>query len=506
MTISLPAYLIYLMKNKEYTSTHHILKYIGIFGSVEALKILANLFRGKITASFLGPFGAGLIAIYQNILDVISSCTNIGLETASIQQLSEIDTEMRQQEAAAMAKVIRTWSMTVAFVALIICIAVATLLSNMFFDEPGHHLDILLLAPAAFLAPISAGECAILKGMHKLKRVASVELITAVAAVISILIIYSCLGINGIIPAINICMAIGTLVHLYFCIQVMPYSIDFLSAETWKRGIPLLKFGIPYAATAIMGAITTTFLYKIISNETEIGLYKTSYALVMYYISVVLSSNAVDYFPRLTSVCHDRKKKTETVNKQIHVSFTLTTPLVMAFLLALPVTVLLLYTKDFLPMMGICIMAGLFQLHRSVALPLEYVSLAHGHSWMFLILEGTYNVLVITLVYTLYTAMGVNGIGMALSAVALANTVILAIVNKFFYNINISARNWLSITIGSCLVLTVMVLCLEENLAIRLGFGIPLTLLSAAYSYWTLRKGIRDEEEGILTDCTDNID
>ena len=67
------------MKNKEYTSTHHILKYIGIFGSVEALKILANLSRGKITAFFLGPLGAGLIAIYQNILDVINSCTNIGL-------------------------------------------------------------------------------------------------------------------------------------------------------------------------------------------------------------------------------------------------------------------------------------------------------------------------------------------------------------------------------------------------------------------------------------------
>lgn len=486
------------MKNKEYTSIHHILKYIGVFGSVEALKILANIFRGKITASFLGPFGAGLIAIYQNILDVISSCTNIGLETASIQHLSEIDTKTHQQEVAAMAKVVRTWSMAIACVALFICIAVATLLSKMFFDEPGHNLDVLLLAPAAFLIPISAGECAILKGMHKLKRVACVELITAVAAVISILIVYSFLGINGIIPAINICIAIGTFVHLYFCVQIIPYRIDLLSIETWKKGIPLLKFGIPYAATAIMGAVTTTFLYKIISNETEIGLYKTSYALIMYYISVVLSSNAVDYFPRLTSVCHDIKKKTETVNKQIHVSFTLTTPLVMAFLLAMPLIVLLLYTEEFLPMTGICIMAGLFQLHRSVALPLEYVSLAHGHSWMFLILEGAYNILIITLVYTLYTSIGLNGIGMALSAVAIANSIMLALVNKFFYNISISASNWFNIVVGSCLVLAIMLLCFEGNLAIRLGIGIPLTLLSTAYSYRTLRKGIMDEEEGGL--------
>ena len=142
-------------------------------------------------------------------------------------------------------------------------------------------------------------------------------------------------------------------------------------------------------------------------------------------------------------------------------------------------------------------MAGLFQLHRSVALPLEYVSLAHGHSWMFLILEGTYNVLIITLAYTLYTSLGINGIGIALSSVALLNTLMLAIVNKFFYKICISGRNWLSITIGSCLVLAVIVLCFDENLAIRLGIGIPLTLVTTIYSYRTLRKGIKDEEEGI---------
>lgn len=481
------------MKNREYTSIHHILKYIGIFGCVEALKILANLSRSKITASFLGPFGMGLIAIYQNILDVISSCTNIGLETASIQQMSGIDTETQQQEAHLMAKVIRTWSMAAALLAAIICFVFATLLSPVFFADPVHHLDVLLLMPAAFLTPISVGECAILKGTHKLKRVAIVELITAIAAVISVLCIYYLLGFNGIIPALNICIAISATTHLYFCSQVIPYRIDFISKEIWRKGIPLLKFGIPYAITAIMGAITTTILYKIIADESEIGLYRTGYALVMYYIGIVFSSNATDYFPRLTSVCHDIEKKSETVNKQIHVSFTLTTPLVMLFLLCMPVIIIILYTDEFLPMAGICVMAGLFQLHRSVALPLEYVSLAHGHSWMFMILEAIYNTLTIALVYAMYKSFGLNGIGMALSAVGIANTIILAVINKYFYYINVSGKNWGNIIIGSCMVLAIIVLCMNNNLVLRLGIGIPLTILSAIYSYRTLSQGIKDE-------------
>lgn len=482
------------MKEKEYTSVHHILKYIGVFGSVEVLKTLANLSRGKITAFFLGPLGAGLIAIYQNILDVVRSFTNMGLEVASIQQLSEIDTNKQKEEVATMAKVIRTWSVAVAVLNVLICLVVTTLPSNLFFKDGANHIaEILMLTPAAFLLPIAAGECAILKGTHKLKRVATVELLGAIGTVISTFSIYWVLGLEGIIPALNLCIAIETAVHLFFCTQIMPYQISPFSKEIWKRGLPLLKFGIPYAITAIMGAITTTFLYNTITSNDEVGLYKTGYALIMYYVGIVFSSNAIDYFPRLTAVCHDIKRKNETVNKQIYVSFTLTTPLVMAFLLAMPLIIVVLYTKEFMPMASICVMAGLFQLHRSVALPLEYVSLAHGHSWMFLILESLYNVLIVASVYFLYNIWGLPGIGMALSLVGLANTAILALVNYHFYHISISRRNWSTIAIGSCLVIAVILLCNAESMALRFGAGIPLTLLSAAYSYKTLKKGLKDE-------------
>ena len=257
--------------------------------------------------------------------------------------------------------------------------------------------------------------------------------------------------------------------------------------------MPLLKFGIPYAATAIMTAVTTTTLYHVIKTTGEVGLYKNGYALIMYYVGVIFSSYAIDYFPRLTSVCHDTELKTRTVNKQIHVSFTVTTPLVMCFILALPITIPLLYTKEFMPMAGICVMAGLFQLHRAVALPLEYVSLAHGHSWMFLILESIYNLMVIGAAYLMYGLWGLPGMGMALSVVAVVNTVILGIVNKSFYHIRISCKNWTTIIIGSCLVLVIMILCSTDNMVLRYGAGIPITLMTAAYSYLTLKKGVKQE-------------
>ena len=483
------------MNDKKHTSTSHILTYIGLFGSVEVLKKLADIARGKITAYFLGPFGAGMIAIYQNVLDVVNACTNIGLETASIQRMSEIDTTERMDAAADMARVIRTWSMAVACLNILGCIVASMWFGSVFFsDGHNHTTEILMLAPTAFLFPITAGECAILKGMQRLKRVAMVELLSAIGAVACTLGVYPWLGLDGIILTLNLCIAVAAIAHLAFSIQILPYRIAMFSADTWKRGIPLLKFGIPYAVTAIMGAVTTTLLYKIITSTHEVGLYKIGYTLIIAYIGMIFSSNSTDYFPRLTSVCHDTERKNETVNKQIRVSFTVTTPLVMLFLLAMPAIVVALFTREFLPIVNMCILAGLFQLHRSVALPLEYVSLAHGHSWMFLILEGIYNVLIIGSVYVCYGQWGLNGIGIALSVVGIINTLILWLVNRLVYSVRISYANLTNIAFGTVLVLTIILLCIGHSAAVRLGAGIPLTMLSALYSYRTIRKDIRNEK------------
>lgn len=479
---------------KEYTSVNHILKYIGVFGSVEALKILANVSRGKITAFFLGPLGVGLLAIYQNIQDVIQSCTNYGLEIASIQQLSEIDTDIKTDEAAVMAKVIRTWSMAVAFLSALICVVVSLLFGVLFFTDGESHHEIILLTPAAFLAPITAGECAILKGLHKLKRVATVELLGAIGTVICAFLVYGSLGVSGILLAMDLFVAVEASVHLYFCTRILPYRLGFFSVDVWKRGISLLKFGIPYAVSAVTGAITTAVIYNIISSTHDVGIYKTGYALMIYYLGVVFSSNATDYFPRLTSACHDMSLKNEIVNRQIQVSLTITTPLVMAFLLAQPIIIPVLYTCEFMPIATICVMAGLFQLHRSVTLPLEYVSLAHGRSVVFFFLESCYKVILIVSTYFLYDVFGLLGVGLAMSVVGVANTIILSVTNRVLFHVTLTHGNWMSIGLASILISVIMVLCHIGLSPLTLGIGVSLTLLTVIYSYGTLRREIRKEK------------
>lgn len=481
------------MKNNPHSSIHHILKYISIFGSVEMLKIIANLARGKVTALLLGPFGTGLIAIYQNILELIRSCTNIGLETAGIRQLSEIDEKEHIDDVIIMARVIRSWSLLMAIIDILICVALFFFASNIFFKEGQHHWEILMFIPASFFIPITIGECAILKGTHKLKRVATVEVLCTTLTVLSTIVIYSIFGHKGIIPCLNICFIIEASVHLWFCTQSFPYRVALFDKGIYVKGLPLLKFGIPYAITSIIGVVTTTCIYHIITSTEQVGLYKAGYALIMYYMGVILSSTATDYFPRLTSVCNDKIKKNETVNKQINAGLSISTPIVMLFITALPLSVALLFTSDFSPIITMCTLAGLFQLHRSITVPLEYVSLAHGHSWMFFLLEGTYNIILITSTYYLYSLWGLEGIGIALSIVGVSNTVVLSIVNHFFYNISITRKNWFRIICTSLLVCFTMLLCLTCTDTLRYALGIPLIFIVATHTCHSLTKSVKKE-------------
>ena len=103
--------------------------------------------------------------------------------------------------------------------------------------------------------------------------------------------------------------------------------------------------------------------------------------------------------------------------------------------------------------------------------------------------------MVVGTAYLMYGLWGLPGMGMALSVAAVANTVILGFVNKYFYHIRISCNNWVTIIIGSCLVFVIMILCCTDNMVLRYGAGIPITLLTAAYSYITLKRGVKQEKQ-----------
>ena len=71
-------------------SYSHVLKYTGIFGGVQGLKIVVALVRNKLTASLLGEVGMGLNKRFLNVSEILNSWTNFGLPFYAVRRISEL--------------------------------------------------------------------------------------------------------------------------------------------------------------------------------------------------------------------------------------------------------------------------------------------------------------------------------------------------------------------------------------------------------------------------------
>lgn len=128
------------MGDKKENSYSHILKYTGLFGSVQGLGILVGVLRNKFTALFLGPSGMGLLSLFSSTISVLSSACNFGIPTSGVKFISEKEhaadgSQSEKADIAGAVLLVRTYSLLAAFFGAIVCVLLGPLLNG--FTFPG---------------------------------------------------------------------------------------------------------------------------------------------------------------------------------------------------------------------------------------------------------------------------------------------------------------------------------------------------------------------------------
>ena len=95
-------------------------------------------------------------------------------------------------------------------------------------------------------------------------------------------------------------MVVG--VHAYYSLRLFPYKVRPTQLTVFRKGLPLIYLGVPYMLASITTALCTSFVYHILSTESEIGLYKAAYSMILTYAGVAFVALENDYFPRLSAI------------------------------------------------------------------------------------------------------------------------------------------------------------------------------------------------------------
>ena len=480
----------------EDTSYRHVLKYTGIFGSVQGLKMLVSIVRNKLTVYLLGVTALGLISVYSAISEFVASCTNFGLPLNATREASELfEAKATPLRISHFACIVRTWALWTSFLSVLFCALMSPLLSYGFFEHDWHHWpEVIYLVPIIVSLIVSGAECSLLKGLRQLRRVAKIETLAAVVTLLLTIPFYYIWQLRGIIVGLVASSVAVCFIHLYYSVGVVPYRVLPFSRRIYREGWPMIRRGIPYVLSGIVNsgvAMLIPMLILQVSSMNEVGYYRAGYYLMVAYSGLIFVALESDYYPRLSAVNHDILKVNQTVNQQIDVSLRLISPFLILFIICMPWIVPLLYESDFIVILGMTVCAVYYMFFRSIMLPVSYTTLARGDSVLFLCLEVISGAILPFLIWYFYRRFGLDGAGAAFSISSLADMAVSYFVCHLRYGLRLSRQTWVNaFFFFCCLSLTVGAWLLTDGWQRYLVAFVSL-LLSGSYSFNGLIKRIK---------------
>lgn len=420
-------------------SYRQIAKYIIAFGGVHGLNVLISLVRNKIVSSLLGPAGLGLISLYQSGLTLVQNATNFGIAQSGVRTIGQAYTEENEgktitRELQDAIMLIRSWSVVAAVFGMLVCIIFAPGLSYMSFrDTPStwgegifKGLDFIMLAPIVGLVAISSGELAVLKAVRKLKKVATLSVLTTFLALVISTPIFYIWRQEGIIPSLLLTAILQMVITICYSYSSYPLKLA-INKEFLRKGGDMIKLGMAFIIAGILGSgaeFAIRAFINVESDEAMVGLYNAGYMMAVTYAGMAFAALESEYFPRLSTLCKDNNKKEIklTIMRQIKVSLMLIIPMVVVLIPLLPYIIPLLFSSKFVDAVPMAQITLIAMITRAITLPIEYLPLAKGDSKSYLLLESIYDIVLIACVCLLFHYYGIVGTGIAIvlaSAIAM---------------------------------------------------------------------------------------
>ena len=428
-------------ESEKDSSYSHILKYTALFGGVQGLNILVGIVRNKLVAMILGPEGMGLVSLFNSTTKLVSDSTNFGISMSAVKNISlaydKGDTALMAHEI----RLIRSWSLVTAVLGMMVCILLSPLLDKWTFNWGNHTLHFILLSPVVALGAITGGEAAILKGLRRLRSLAVVSLYNVVLALIITIPIYYVMGESGIVPSLVIIALLQCLLTIAYSWRLYPPRI-LLSASVLCEGGSMIRLGVAFVLAGVLGSGGDFVIRSYLNNTGDlstVGLFNAGYMMTMTCAGMVFSAMETDYFPRLSGISQLGTRLNETVNHQMEVSLLLVAPILVFFIMGLPILLPLLYSGKFLPVMGMMKATVIAMYFRALSLPMEYIALSRSDSRTYLVLELIYDVMAALFIILFYNRYGLTGTGYGLLLAVMANFFIVLVYTRFKYGFVLSA-------------------------------------------------------------------
>lgn len=241
------------MKQQEKTNGYaHILKYMGVFGSVQGMTIGLGIIRNKLVAVLIGPAGVGIISLFNSAITLLTNTANMGLGVSGVRNVSEAYEAYDARRMATVVDMLRFCTLLAGLVGMALCLLLSMVLSKATFSDDEHMADFMLLSPVVALSCITVGETAILKGARMLRRLAQLTIVGLAVTILITIPLYYFYRERAIVPSLLVAAVVQTCATVLCSYRAFPLRLNWDMRHV-RSGSAMIKLGLAFTLAGILG-------------------------------------------------------------------------------------------------------------------------------------------------------------------------------------------------------------------------------------------------------------
>ena len=479
------------------TTYKQAMKATSLFGGVQFVNIIVQIIRSKAIAVFLGTAGMGIYGNLNSTIILVSGLTNFGLATSAVKDIAAANASREKDKISLVVTVFRRLVWFTGLLGMLITLLFSSFLSELIFGNKDYTIAFIWMSITLLFNQLTSGNLVVLQGMQRLQSLAKANLLGSLVGLCIVLPLYYFLGIDGIVPGIISASLLSMLFSWLFFRRVGVSPVPVSSQTVLREGKNMLHAGLLISLSGILTLLSSYIvrIYITQANGLETaGLFDAGFVITNIYFGLIFNAMSTDYYPRLSANNQDNALCNRLINEQSEIAVLLLTPVLIAFLVFINWIIVLLYSRQFVPISGMLYWIAIGLFFKVISWSISFVFLAKSAAKTFFHNELIVNSYILLFYLIGYKYGGLTGIGFSF------------FISYFLYSIQVFfvARKKYSFSFNPSLKKSLLVQFIFAGIAFAVIhifsgvysyiLGSLLLILSAVYSLYELDKRINIKE------------
>ncbi len=378
--------------SEQVSSYQRILKSSSIIGGSSIIKILISLLRTKVLAVLLGPSGIGLSSLYSTLMATASTLAEMGLGTVGARQIAEAIGKKDDRTLAVARRALLFGTLFLAVFGGALVWLLRDILAEHVLGSTAESENVAWLGLGVALSVAGSSQGALIQGLRRIGDMARLNIYSTLLNTIFGIALLWYYGSQYLVFYVLIGPLIGFLVGYFYVLRLpKPEPTSIQLTEMVQQLRALFRLGIYFMGAGLAGTLVYLWIRVEILEQLgseAVGQAQAVTAITSQYVGLVVGAMGADYYPRLTSVIHDKTAATRMVNEQTEIVLLLGAPVFIAMIGLAPWIIELLYSSAFTPAVAILRWQLLADVLKVVSWPLGFVILAVGDGKTFFFSEA----------------------------------------------------------------------------------------------------------------------